>query len=54
MYFGNSIFPTQWDQLYFWRPMDVYMKSGLHIDVYWTYKGRLVEYKGKEYKNNRV
>ena len=24
------------------RPMDVYMKSGLHIDVHWTSKGRLM------------
>ena len=22
------------------RPMDVYMKSALHIDVHWTFKGR--------------
>ena len=29
-------------QTSFGRSMDVYMKSGLHIDVYWTSKGRLM------------
>ena len=29
-------------QTFFWRPIDVYMKSGLHIDVHWTSKGHLM------------
>ena len=29
-------------QTSFGRPMDVYMKSELHIDVHWMFKGRLL------------
>ena len=35
----------------FGRPMDVYMKSGLHIDVHWTSKGRLMPIGKKGRKN---
>ena len=29
-------------QTSFGRPMDIYMKSKLHIDVHWMFKGRLL------------
>ena len=31
-----------WILVGIWRPMDVYMKSGLHVNVRWTSKGRLM------------
>ena len=34
-------------QTSFGHPIDVYMKSGLHIDVRWTSKGRLMPTGGK-------
>ena len=32
--------------------MDVYMKFGLHIDVHWTSKGRLMPTEKYELENN--
>ena len=40
--FGTKFVQPSGHETSFGRPMDVYMKSGLYIDVHWTSKGRLI------------
>ena len=42
VYIISKMASSQWESDVLWTSKDVYMKSGLHIDVHWTSKGRLM------------